>query len=344
MLTTLIPQSPPAWTTIGPLPTREAWTCLEGMVVVTTEPVIDDAQGVMLVPGQSRDFRAGTTLYVRASGGSARAVLNRESALVSEVTLPDRLVTGTPGLSALSTDLLSGQVGGFLDVSAYSTAIVQLVGSAGISAGAVFFEQSVDGVNWSPAVAAESGVINSNPVVAAITIAASTARQFIVMLAAPYLRARVSTAFAGGTIQAFAYLRRATVDFPVVNVQQATAASLAVTATMAVTTLSNILSSAGTNGASVKASAANLQTVVVTNYAAAARFVKIYNKGSAPTVGTDLPIATLQVPANTTQVFGFGNPGLRLGTGYALAITGGVAETDTTAIAAGDVRVASCYT
>lgn len=97
-------------------------------------------------------------------------------------------------------------------------------------------------------------------------------------------------------------------------------------------------SAASTNGASIKASAGNVQKIVCNNTNAADRFLKLYNKASAPIVGTDTPILTLTLPASTKNIqIDMGATGQYFGTGIAYAITANAADADATAIAAGDI-------
>jgi hypothetical protein len=75
--------------------------------------------------------------------------------------------------------------------------------------------------------------------------------------------------------------------------------------------------------------------------AALVRFVKFYDKASAPVVGTDTPMFTMPIVCSgnaqspTTMEILMGIP---FKNGIAYAITGGVADTDTTACAADDVH------
>lgn len=143
-------------------------------------------------------------------------------------------LTGPAAQSVLNTDLLTGDVNGWYDTQEFGAATIQIVASAGITAGAIIFEQTNDNSSTTGVAleADELGVINTNPIVAAATIAASTRRMWAVTTSARYIRVRISTAFAGGTVQAFAQFTTQPYSSPVLNVQQATAASLAVTATI----------------------------------------------------------------------------------------------------------------
>lgn len=115
------------------------------------------------------------------------------------------------------------------------------------------------------------------------------------------------------------------------------------TNTPATPTASAVNSAATTNATSVKASAGTVFSVTASNVGAASAFVKLYNKASAPTVGTDVPVITIPVPASGVVTIPFGSQGYRFATGVALAITTLAADSDTTVIAANQVKVLTAY-
>ena len=103
-------------------------------------------------------------------------------------------------------------------------------------------------------------------------------------------------------------------------------------------------STADTNGALVLTGTSGVQAFYATNEGASVAYVKLYNKATAPTVGTDVPEMTIPVPAAVGGVPGVANPvigfqGFRFALGLGIAITGAAAHTDTTAVAAGQVKV-----
>lgn len=103
-------------------------------------------------------------------------------------------------------------------------------------------------------------------------------------------------------------------------------------------------SAATTNGNLVLTGTSGLQAFHATNIGATAAFVKLYNKATAPTVGTDVPEMIIPVPAAAGGIPGvaqlnIGHSGHRFPLGLGIAITGAVADTDTTAVAAGQVKV-----
>lgn len=137
-------------------------------------------------------------------------------------------VTGPASQSAVNTDLLTGTVNGWYDASVFFSGTVQIVASAGITAGAIIFEQTNDNSSTTgiALAAQEVSVVNSNPIVAAVTIAASTRRAWQIPITMKYIRVRISTAFTGGTVQAYATFSQQPYAYPALNVQQATSGSL----------------------------------------------------------------------------------------------------------------------
>ena len=103
-------------------------------------------------------------------------------------------------------------------------------------------------------------------------------------------------------------------------------------------------SAATTNATSTKASAGTVWSVVVSNINAAARYLKLYNKASAPTVGTDTPVIVVPIPAGQVVKIDGGSNGIRFATGIAWALTAGAADSDTAAVSANEHKVAITYT
>lgn len=103
-------------------------------------------------------------------------------------------------------------------------------------------------------------------------------------------------------------------------------------------TTSTVNSAATTNATNLKATAGMVYVISAMNTSAATKYIRIYNKASAPTVGTDIPIMVLAVPATSSKEFGF-PMGLKMATGIGYAITNAAGATDATAVAAGDVQL-----
>jgi hypothetical protein len=102
---------------------------------------------------------------------------------------------------------------------------------------------------------------------------------------------------------------------------------------------------ASINLTSVRNVAATLSGGYLRNRSAAEKYVKFYNKASAPVVASDVPVITVGIPAagfiNIGDLVGWG---MRFSIGIAFAITGAYADADATAVAAADVDVNLIYT
>jgi len=106
--------------------------------------------------------------------------------------------------------------------------------------------------------------------------------------------------------------------------------------------ISRVLAAASTNATSVKASAGRVHGWYLFNASASAKYFKLYNKASAPTVGSDTPVLTIPIPAGAGANVEFVK-GIAFATGIAFALTGALADNDTTALSANDVVVNLLY-
>lgn len=268
--------------------------------------------------------------FIRTSGGNE---VHMQSVVPVEPTTGVALngisvITETP-VSALNGDLFS------IDASGFKAILLQLIGTW---VGTVTFQGSNDNTTWYSVSA-----LNINSTGHAAT--STAVGLFLVPVNCKYMRARV-TAYTSGTVDAVAFLSGnpgLINSFVNQTVTLAAGTSLAgdvspgvrATATNAASRL-RIMSAATTNATSVKASAGRVYGFKFTNTSAALKYVKLYNKASAPTVGTDVPVETIAVPAGA--FIEHVNPfGVSYATGIALAITGAAADADTTAVAANDI-------
>lgn len=104
----------------------------------------------------------------------------------------------------------------------------------------------------------------------------------------------------------------------------------------------NVVTTASTNSAVVKATAGMLYEITISNPTATAAYVKLYNKATAPTVGTDVPVLTQAVAAGATVALSFGQVGKRFATGIGIACTAAAAATDTGVSVAG-IQINATY-
>lgn len=105
------------------------------------------------------------------------------------------------------------------------------------------------------------------------------------------------------------------------------------------TSLGKLIAAATTNPTLLKGSAGNLGLLSMVNLSASTKYLKIFNKATAPVPGTDVPTMVYPVLANSHFNVPIPSGGLRFGTGLGVCVTGGIADTDTTALAANDVVV-----
>ena len=110
------------------------------------------------------------------------------------------------------------------------------------------------------------------------------------------------------------------------------------TATAPGTTDSRVHSAAGTNATSLKASPGNLYGFLLANRSTKERYLKFYDKASAPVPGTDTPKFTIFLPPKGEATVFRPRFAIFFTLGIAYAITGAVADSDTTAIALDDVH------
>lgn len=106
---------------------------------------------------------------------------------------------------------------------------------------------------------------------------------------------------------------------------------------------------ASTNATVVTASAAYIKSVYLQRIdnpgGNTGAFLKIYNKSSAPVPATDTPILThFQYTVYENSAYIIPSPGIFVSNGIGYVITRGVADTNTTAIAANEAIITILYT
>jgi len=103
-------------------------------------------------------------------------------------------------------------------------------------------------------------------------------------------------------------------------------------------------SAATTNGALIITGTSGVFSIYATNEWASTAYIKLYNKATAPTVGTDIPEMIIPVPAAAAWIpwvanIPWGFIGYRFALWLGIAITRNAVFSDTTAIWAGEVKV-----
>ena len=156
------------------------------------------------------------------------------------------------------------------------------------------------------------------------------------------VRVRATARTSGTQSWRFVQGTYATEPIPGAQVSATQPVSGTVTITNPTGTTYNVVTAASTNSAVVKATAGMLYEITISNPTATAAYVKLYNKASAPTVGTDVPVLTQAVAANSTVALNFGQVGKRFATGIGIACTAAAAATDTGVSVAG-IQINATY-
>jgi hypothetical protein len=192
----------------------------------------------------------------------------------------------------------------------------------GFTAGAFIFEGSNTGLGtWNALTVYDDAVVTGVPIVAAITPAANTQRFFSGKATYRYIRLRISTVFAGCSLQAVCRFSPTDYVPRIMTVGQSTAGNLnmtmgsgTVTTVSSITAgtitpapsinsigMSNVIVNASGALAAVKASAGNLYGFSLLNNTASAVFLEFWNVATGSvTLGTTAPISCFIIPASTS--------------------------------------------
>lgn len=268
---------------------------------------------------------------VAVSGPLTDAQLRASAILVNQAG-----VSATGSLAALNATValsLNGATGFAVDLRGPFVATVT-------------FQGTIDGTNWFTLAVIPAG---SGANVASVTTA-TTAGAWIGNANGMQQVRAIATAFTSGSVTV---TLRAMMAAGMVTNLPAGQTTQAVSGTVTVTggTVNPVVpatpyilnSAASTNEALILTGTSGLQAFYATNIGATPAFVKLYNKATAP-ISTDIPAMILAVPAAVSGVPGvctlpIGFSGFRFALGLGIRITGAVADNDTTAVAAGQVKV-----
>lgn len=221
---------------------------------------------------------------------------------------------------------------------------VKNTGTVTMAAGTYVFEGSIDSTNgtdgtWFAIQAARSNANTIELQNAALSITAGAGNAYgweASVNAVRWMRVRCTVVPTASSIATWTVIRGSYATEPIPAAQtHAVTGSGTFTVGPASGSLYFLLGAATTNSAVVKSSAGNLMELSVFNPTAATIYVKLYNKATAPTVGTDGPIITIPVAAGALVQMPFGLVGKRFTTGIGIATTANAVATDTTVVAAG---------
>lgn len=101
----------------------------------------------------------------------------------------------------------------------------------------------------------------------------------------------------------------------------------------------HLVAAASTNSTLIATGKHTVFSIELGGIGSSPAYVKIYDKATAPTCGTDTPIKTLIIPVSSTAANGAGSNmpfplGIQVNNGLGICVTGGIADSDTTAVAA----------
>lgn len=105
-----------------------------------------------------------------------------------------------------------------------------------------------------------------------------------------------------------------------------------------------VASAATTNSTLIRTGAGNLNGWFLNTNTVGSKFLKFYDKATAPIVGTDTPVFTVIIePAPNGATYPTFEPGIPFLLGLGYAITGAVTDADTTSVALNDVHGVILY-
>jgi hypothetical protein len=102
----------------------------------------------------------------------------------------------------------------------------------------------------------------------------------------------------------------------------------------------HLISAASTNATVVSAKAGQVFSVQAFNTNASARYLKFYDKATAPAVGTDAPCKVILVPGGSAGAgVAVALGGVSFQNGISFATTTGAADNDTSAVGSADLII-----
>lgn len=321
---------------------------LAGTIQSHNAPFLDGAAG-QLILGKRRDSDSTTV----ADGDYNTFNMDEEGRLKvasKPASYADITGTITAVQPTIGTPVAGGTVSG--DVSRASNLMAFCTGTfAGAN---VTFEGSLEATgetNWFGVQAVRSNANTIETSTGALSAAPAYAWELSVN-ALSRVRVRSTALTSGSQAWRFKLGTYATEPIPAAQVTATQPVSGTVTATVTAGTVSPVVpatpyflnSLATTNIGLVLTGTSGVHALYATNTGASVAYIKLYNKATAPALATDVPEMIIPVPAAVSGVPGVAElkPGFaayRFALGLGIAITGGAADTDTTAVAAGQVKV-----
>lgn len=260
-------------------------------------------------------------------------------AMVNQGTWPPQFDISTSDLSALNSAMA-------VDVSKASTVFLHVKnsGTVTMAAGQFIFEASVDSTTgidgtWFPVQAARTSANLAESVTGTLGLAAAAGMAYAWKMSVAglkWIRVRTSTAVTASALATWTAIRSAEATEPVPAIAtHAVTGSGTFLVSPSTSTGYALVTTASTNGALIITGSKVVGEITVFNPTAAVIYVKLYNKATAPTVGTDVPLVTIPVPINGLASLDMGQLGKRFTLGLGIAVTAGPLATDAVVVAAG---------
>jgi len=313
-----------------------------GAVKVDGSTVTQPVSGTVTVSNPTANPETGLAKDATLTDGTQKTQIVDAGGAAVDITSDGALVVSpaestwrTGNITSSSTTL------GPWSCADYTTALLTVRGTyAGVN---LTVQVSDDGTNWFGVVVARRDSLTAPATTTGVITSNASISYLVDLTGWTQIRVR-STAYTSGTAVVGLTLSSAPASaVQTYSTNSTMSVSGTATTTPATPTPSAVNSAASTNATAVKTSAGTLYSITASNTNAAVRYLKLYNKASAPTVGTDVPVLTIPIPAGSVVTVPFGSQGYRFATGIALAITAAAADTDTTAVAASEVKVLSSY-
>lgn len=249
---------------------------------------------------------------------------------------------------SIATDITANGQTAVINVERVSNIVAHVVAS-GLSGHTAIFEASInstDGTNgnWFTVQGVRS---NANTIETGVTTAISATPAYsweVSVNGYKWFRVRATAHTAGTASWTLSPAPFATE--PVPAMQNGAQVVLAPSSSVGAPTFKNQVSAAGNNAQNLKNSAANVNDIILCNMTTNDMYFKLYNKSTAPTVGTDVPVRTIYMPPKSSISYGLGTVGIRVSSGLGFALTDGPNNTDTATanITAGAALVQISYT
>ena len=320
---------------------------VDGLYYIERAATQDAMPGANIVAESSVVFNGATFDRLRAVTGDGMAAtgIAAEVAMLWNGATFDRAPgNATLGARVSQADAVTATVSASsavnlfsLDTTGYASLSVHVTANAGFNM--VTFEGSNDNATWFLVTYIPESVAQTGP---ASNNGQATSGSYRLPCSSKFIRARISTYLAGTTTVTYALRQNTDAAWISTFIQNASIPVTPTSNTVGGALRFRLVSAATTNSTLVAAGLHNFYGLYALNTSASIRYVKLYDKATAPTVGTDTPTRTVLLPASSAIMIDLSMPEL-ISLGLGLGITGAATDADTTAVAAGDVILTLTY-